>query len=62
MMPRRTPASSGYRRARWLVDPALAAVLLVLVSPILLVAAVLDGRRELEEILLERLTRTPESR
>jgi undecaprenyl phosphate N,N'-diacetylbacillosamine 1-phosphate transferase len=36
---RRTPASSGYRRARLLVDPAIAAIVLVLVSPILLFAA-----------------------
>ena len=38
-MPRRRPASSRYRRARSLVDPAIAALVLVLVSPFLLIAA-----------------------
>jgi lipopolysaccharide/colanic/teichoic acid biosynthesis glycosyltransferase len=36
----RTHASSGYRHARLLLDPAIAAIILVLVSPILLIAAV----------------------
>ena len=40
-MPRRTSASSGYRHARLLVDPAVAATLLLLVSPILMIAALL---------------------
>lgn len=37
----RTSASSAYRRARLLLDPAIAAVILALASPILLIAAVL---------------------